>query len=742
MLNELLIAERGAHRAGLKMVERHPDVKDAGGVPTLLVRLEPDGHVASVRPVPREVTPWTLRDGQHNSFPFVQLKPPLWLVPDDDERRRKALDKKSGGRRAVLLALADEVSFNADTFNDWPGDGLLNRLRERRQQLAILEEADAASLPAAFDRFLRACDRSAGGDPERLLRTVTDQLVEGLQQTTHDDWLEVALVLLLGRFNTKESKWKCGGALLFEAAGAQISITDPKMVIRVSEALRDAGSAGAEAPEGVCSLSGAKGRLLSGNFPQPNLPVLGQTYLFAKNEEIPANDRYGRFSTKAMPVTQDIAIRLAAALEALTADDRSGVTWRAVPGEAPKQRDLLLAFVEAAPDAPAAGVLGEDATDDFSAEAPDAAPNTGSVAAFEKRTQRLIEAVRAKIGADFRQTPVHLAVLRKVDPANRKVIYAGAPRVADLHEAATAWSAGERNVPPWLTLPVLRKGESTPRPMAPLHIAPLGVIPFSKQLFIRGGTQQQEVTGVPAGEALALFLDPIEESHGTANRRVRRLLKLVLTRRAALLAGISHVQHTPQCWKGRKDAMKKLDRREALRTVTMLGVLLHKLGRTKEEYMSDTAFQLGQLLAAADVVHAGYCADVRGGDVPASLLGNQVFSIAQTAPVKALAILSRRWKPYDGWAKKAARTRDRAAKLVASNEKVAQQRGWDIRVAIRHAREMGSLADELAASLKHCTVDDTFRAELLLGYIAGLPAARRNGTTAGVIETAAMETEA
>ena len=141
----------------------------------------------------------------------------------------------------------------------------------------------------------------------------------------------------------------------------------------------------------------------------------------------------------------------------------------------------------------------------------------------------------------------------------------------------------------------------------------------------------------------------------------------------------------------------------------------------KEEYMNDTAFKLGQLLAAADVVHAGYCADIRGGSLPPSLLGNQVFTMAQSAPAKALAMLSRRWKPYAGWAKKVERDHNRAETLVASKNPEEQRRGWAIKQARRNAREMRPLAEELAASLADCEVDDSFRAELLLGYIAGLP---------------------
>jgi hypothetical protein len=173
------------------------------------------------------------------------------------------------------------------------------------------------------------------------------------------------------------------------------------------------------------------------------------------------------------------------------------------------------------------------------------------------------------------------------------------------------------------------------------------------------------------------------------------------------------------------DHAKPFDRRESLRTITILGVLLHKFGRNKELYMNETAFKLGQLLAAADVVHIGYCADVRGGDTPPSLLGNQVFTMAQTAPAKALAALCRRWKPYDGWAKKAARQRQRADELVRSKLAADQQRGWDIRVGIRLAREIKPLAEEIAANLPETAPDDVFRAELLLGYIAGLPKAQK-----------------
>ncbi len=717
MLNELLLVERGARQAGLSMPQLHPDVKECGRVPTLVVKLDERGEIASLQPVPPEVRLWTLRDGQQNSFPFVKPKRPLLSLSIDDERRRKAVDRKSDGRRGTVLGLAEEARLSPEAVDEWFGEGLLNRLRERRKHLEPLTGTEARVVPDTIDRFLQAWDRVGGGGSEHLLQTLIERLTSELRHAAQSDWLEAATGLLLGKFDAKKGAWECSGALLFDAAGS-LSITDPRLAVQVSRALSTPRIPGtSEVAEGICNLTGQEGPLLSGNFPQPNLPVLGQTYIFAKNTEIRANDRYGRFAADAMHVGQDTAIRLAAAIRALTDETRRNVTWRAVPGEAPKQSDLLLAFVEEVLEAPAAGALAElDADEDYSEEDARVAQRAaGSIAAFEKRTERLIEAVRGKVGGNFRQTPVRVAIFRRVDQANRKVVYAGSPTIAEVHDAAVAWAVGERNAPPWLTLPVLRKGENKPRPMAPPHIAPLGLIPFSKQLFTHGGTKSEELVGLPAAEALALFFSSGAALGLSGQRQILRILRLVLRRRGALVAG------TAQAQRRGFDAMKNFDRREALRTITMLGLLLHKLGRTKEVYMKESAFKLGQLLAAADAVHAGYCADVRGGDVPPSLLGNQVFTMAQTAPGKALATLCRRWKPYDGWAKKAGRERQRIDALVESKKPGEQQRGWAVRVALRHAREMSPLADELAASLATCVVDDTFRAELLLGYIAGLP---------------------
>lgn len=134
--------------------------------------------------------------------------------------------------------------------------------------------------------------------------------------------------------------------------------------------------------------------------------------------------------------------------------------------------------------------------------------------------------------------------------------------------------------------------------------------------------------------------------------------------------------------------------------------------------MNEAAFRLGQLLSIADVVHAGYCADVRQGQVPPALLGNAVLTMAQANPAKALAALARRWKPYASWAKRASAAD--AAKLRGSAKREESDRGWKISQAIWQHRRVAEISAALHGQLPQ-TVDDVFRAELLLGCVAGLP---------------------
>lgn len=159
MLNELLTIERGLRAAGIEMVEGHPDIKDVGRMPMLLVRLDRLGSVSSVRAVPSGIAPWTMRDGQHNSFPFVKLAAPLWAPSDDATLLLRAANPREEEhvRREAMLRLAGAATINEHQLGGWPGRGYVTRLRERGRELISLRNSDGMIMRATIGRFLRGC---------------------------------------------------------------------------------------------------------------------------------------------------------------------------------------------------------------------------------------------------------------------------------------------------------------------------------------------------------------------------------------------------------------------------------------------------------------------------------------------------------------------------------------------------------------------------------------------------------
>jgi hypothetical protein len=546
------------------------------------------------------------------------------------------------------------------------------------------------------------------------LRLLLTEIQEG-----DTEFVEIVRIALVGK-RVKQGKDAkvIGTPVYFDVVRHEFTrdVASPNHVGPISKALQMAGDGSTDLGlDQHCAYTGEVTRLHTGNFPQPTLPVLGQVYLFAKNEEIEAAHRYQRSADNAIFVGSDLMQRLAGALDELTAEHRRGQTWRSVPGERPKQSDLLLAFVDKVLEAPVAAAVADEVED----TADDGEP-MDSQADFLKRTERVVEAVKAKVGADFRKTPVTLCILRKVEPGNAKAILHRAMTIGELYDAAVAWADAQRNLPDWLEMPAATKGQTISR-RGPPAVAPLQVPRLTRAVFIRAGEEKakREPVGVTAQDALTLFLN-----ESAAARMARMVLRLILERQSALCSGAAHALRRDAGAEKLGSALR-YDRVAALRALGFIGVLLAKLGHGKENYMSEVAFKLGQLLAVADAVHVGYCTDMRSGDVPPTLLGNSVLTTAQSDPMKAVAVLSRRWKPYAAWAKRPI-VHAQADRLRTSSDKKEQSRGWAMVIAVSQARRADELCRELHGRLPQ-HADDTFRAELLLGYVAGLPKKKADG---------------
>lgn len=126
--------------------------------------------------------------------------------------------------------------------------------------------------------------------------------------------------------------------------------------------------------------------------------------------------------------------------------------------------------------------------------------------------------------------------------------------------------------------------------------------------------------------------------------------------------------------------------------------------------MNDFAFQLGQLCSAMDELHIGYCKSERKGDIPSTLLGNQVYGMALQNPIRALEVLATRRKPYDSWVKRI------MAKNTRSEDKAITAAIFAQIWMSKHAKTLNEFL-----SKQDQVNSDTYKAELMLGYLAGRP---------------------
>jgi hypothetical protein len=659
------------------------------------VRLESSGTIDELELLPSKIRNdvWTLRDGKHNGFPGLKTARGLLALDDDVKVAHDAAWKAARNavaKRAEIERLVQSVPADPD-LGEWPKPGHRTRIAERHEQFQCLgKNTNTAAVPAVFERFLRALGRQPPFLSEMLQKLIARA------RNGEDEWLDVVRAALVGAV-----------PLAVDVARGDFprDVGDARQVEAVSLALAAAESGGTPDDGGSCALTGSLTRLLEGPFPQPTLPGLGQTYLFSRNTDIPALARYGCNGPKSFPVGADLVSRFSGALSAVTIEERRGKTWRLLPAEAGDGQDLLIAFVASAMDEPVADSLAAD--DDIEEKPEGRLVLEWSGKDLIQRWQGI--AAKAKPGEAAR-----ILILRTVDPGNRKAVYDKRPTVQVLHRAAQSWKEAMANAPRWVALPIfVKRKQVTGRPKLQ---APLSLIPLSRKLYIRGGREAANTPGVSGAEALALFL-----GEGDRERRATRVLRLLLDRHIGLLVGIAHASQRGQL----KDFDPKASTRvDALRSIAWLGALLFFLGRNREVYMDDVGFKLGQLLSAVDAVHMGYCADVRGG-APPTLVGNSVFAVAGRNPERALGVLQTRWKPYHAWATRAGRVR------TATPDK-GDTRRWAVLRAVSQARYAERLCNELQVLFAKMKAQDrgpddsfrapsdAFRAELLLGYIAGL----------------------
>jgi len=371
----------------------------------------------------------------------------------------------------------------------------------------------------------------------------------------------------------------------------------------------------------------------------------------------------------------------------LANEKQKNKTWRKVTSSAKKRPNLLLAYCLDDLSIPIGDLISPD-------------PEITDIDDYNDATETVLNLYSgSNLNPD---SAVEIAEFYSVNDGNTRVNFSYTTNIQQLMAAAEDWNKACKNSPDFKLLAEIHKEAKL---LAPWSVEPVKLNFLSKDKYIRDGSESLSVPGMEFSETMKLFFSLNLDVQKTAEHWLIRftdqyqpLFNLCSQTKSYYLA-----TGNPR----RQRASPKLNT-QALIATTLLSILLYKLNRTREVYMNDFAYQLGQLCSALDELHIAFCHAERSGDVPNTTIGNMLYGMALQSPLKALSVLASRVKPYEAWVK-------RSKNLETENK------------AIKTGFYASSWITKASSNLhlhiqQHSTeITDVYKAELMLGYLAGRP---------------------
>jgi len=702
----------------------------------LRLQLKQDGSIHSIEPFPKEDIPafWTLQKGtsaKAERFPALRLIFPL-IKLDANATEWELLEKvrhKSSGQEVI-----DQIRECLGGFLDRPERNPQDywiAWKEKAEPILAWNDEDIANPIArlrtcveAFGKFtgfaaLEAPDKKMLAEQaERTCERLMESVRRSLPRFSDKDEIETLIHLVVGKRVKKH-----GTVERIDSVQLCIDYYDPDslgtiytrtMHPEVKKRLPSSTICG------TCALTGEEKPLVT-KFAPWRAKLFVQS-IYSKNEDAPCNARYGFAGLVGFPISEQLARWMTSGLDQMTDAAREGKTWaRLYNGKYNRdgkreEQDLLLVY-------PSFPVSELQLIDVFK-------PRIGRDHDEEDEKQQRFEVLAESLCTRLRSAarspqdvPPYLQVLlvRKVSPGQIQLAFSDCPTIEHFEKALRAWEASAKNLPPTLKVPLPSKstangiGWFSPRLLFPEEISRLLM-----HQWIRNGTESSRVESPSVGMVFDLFL----RKPGVWQGHAERLLEITLARTSTLLASAGHLlhkyargdpKHWPNKWHefvpmttaGKPDAKKPDPRYHFAKTLSLIGSLLYAMNSTANDYMNQSAFLVGKLLAMMDELHKCYCIVVREGDIPNALIGNGLLGRAAESPARAIEELLDRSRIYLGWAK--------TAEIGAAKTEQA-------RIAVHSARKVlrlaGPLAEQLhAADNLEGELPPVRKAHLFLGYL-------------------------
>lgn len=686
MINELYALSLSLEKNGIDIPVKHPWVAGVKKGEALLVNMNKQAQVASVEfcSPDRVATFWNISESNKQTFPKINIDP-LWgkLVDKDLLEEIVAVGKEQNWQtwfqltRKLFSEYPEIVCRKkSEQIKAWKKDKWTRLYRFPQEYILPhinMGNEGLRELIHCFDSWKDFSEKDVNNLLVQIARKLIDDLEHGKLEC-----FKLAQDILIGRPGAKQQSTV---TVIFNCSEQKVVVADRHEERELCSALS---GQGAYEKNYKCPLTGKLTTQSVSKFPNPTLPVIGNTFLMAMNEAASCHNRYGKIGASIFPASSTATSVLDNVLRYITSKERSNKTWMSVAsgkwdGNPKKERrDLLIVYAEdiaALQNENLALLMGGD---------------SGNEQEFESISSIVCDALR-KNRATETSSKLRLFVIQQIDPGRRQVVLDDFCTYSQLYEAVQVWNKAAGNHPPLsISLP-LKKGEKSVwhQPVAPF---PADVTRLLQYQWIREGTESHKFNSCPLVMAYDLFFDRGARTKSTA----RQVLKMLLQRVTPLLAGFGKAQHLNN-YELLND-YSIFAKKTVLQAFSIIGIILFKLGHHKEVYMKDAGYNIGRMLSLTDCLHKEYCKYVRKDDIPNQLLGNTFLRTVLDSPVRGLARLSERIAVYKAW--------------------IDRSHGEEFKLAHWAQNEMGKISERLSELTLPNSTDDEMKAQILLGYLA------------------------
>lgn len=658
-MNELFEASRVLDELGLCERQSHPRISNLENKECLLVEVSEKGIPEMVKLLPREQTVTLKRyaHGNQSSFPAIRAGGALLQTEETETHITNP----------SITVDPDKLSTFIQQLKSCP-------LAPAAEKYYIADDikAELMELTDTGEPTLAALKQLVAGFPEKKdAKIFAKHLVEQMLDTaatTDNPHLRNCILNLLCNKNTVVVYFDVYETLNFPT---RVSSSETwKALI---------GSLDEQTGKGQEVISPFTGKPVAGkgdNYAAVKVPGIGKVLPYSNNKMIPCLRRYGKVGIEAFDTGSVASAQISDTLSYLTSPERKRMTWDTWPVRK-NEYALILAYM--AGDPTNKENLAEMLSDPVWEASPEQIEEAGGL--YDALCSQILGNMKSRFNRnpDFQ---INLALIEKLDDGRQQIVYQDQFSVKRYWQNLQKWVEGVQNAPPLnekltgMKKSVSRSSGSTVKIPGPRQINDCfryehtaeKASPGYRNALIRAGAIQS----LNWRDIYRLYMPRTDAQESDEAFNAEVLEKTMLVGRAYLRDCMNGIRLSLSF--KRKNKENGLDQYDlACYLIFLISITLQRMNIRKEHYMEQVAYNLGQLLHLADLLHSLHCYHVqgkKGKDGPARFLGNEFLNIMAEQPLEGINRLRERMAFYLGWARTACGMK-RVAGILNAYERIA-----------------------------------------------------------------------